>query len=607
MASRVGAPAGTHNVDRLLRLPGTVNWPNAAKVLKGRIACLSSVVKSSAARYPLAAFPNPLATSPTGGAGQGQGQGKSQGKGKPSAGGGAAGANDEEAGADNEKIAHAIKTGSAEAYGGDRSKALFAVICHLIKRGHCRAKIARIVRDIPGDIAEHIAAQAGDETMTIERQIARAVQKITHAINPKTEQVANSISNIRIALAKMGVTLRYDQFALHDEVEGLKGFGPRLDDAALNRLRVSLDQRFSLRAPVDLFMLTMSDTAQTNRHHPVKDYLAGLHWDGVPRVDTWLVNYGGAEDTKYTRAVSALPLLAAVRRIRQPGCKFDEMLVLEGDQGTSRSSALKALAVRDEWFTDSAPFNLDPQKVIERLSGKWIVEAGELSGIRKTEVEHYKAFLSSSKEEARPAYGRAKVVALRQCVFVGTTNEDKYLRDETGNRRNWGVKLRGEFDVEALARDRDQLWAEAAAREAKGESIRLDRSLWPVAAEMQKKRMIDDPFDDLLEQALSYLDGKISSLSVLTILNIPEAQRTPQMELRAANAMKRLGWERPANAIWLDGKTARGYLRGAPPQELITARRSPYTRELQVEGGRDFAFLSLVGAPLTHGGGRRRR
>jgi predicted P-loop ATPase len=421
--------------------------------------------------------------------------------------------------------------------------------------------------------------------MTIDRQIARAVQKINLTIDPKTERVVKSIPNIRIALAKMGVTLRYDQFALQDEVEGLKGFGPRLDDAAINRLWVSLDQRFGLRAQMEMLMTVLKDTSQSNRHHPVKEYLAGLTWDGVPRVDAWLINYGGAEDTKYTRAVSALPLLAAVRRIREPGCKFDEMLVLEGDQGTSRSTALRTLAVRDEWFTDSVPFNLDPQKVIERLSGKWIVEVGELSGIRKTEIDHYKAFLSSSKEEARPAYGRAKVVALRQCVFIGTINDDKYLRDETGNRRNWGVRLKGEFDVAALARDRDHLWAEAAAREAKGESIRLDRSLWPVAAEMQKKRMIDDPFDDALEHALGYLDGKISSLSVLTILNIPEAQRTPTMETRAANAMKRLGWERPNNAIWLDGRTARGYLRGDPPHKLITARRSPYTRELQVEGG----------------------
>ena len=248
---------------------------------------------------------------------------------------------------------------------------------------------------------------------------------------------------------------------------------------------------------------------------------------------------------------------------------------------------IRTLAVRDEWFLDSVPFNLDPQKVIERLSGKWILEAAELSGIRKADVEHYKQFLSSPGESARPAYGRKKLEAPRQCVFIGTTNEEHYLRDETGNRRNWGVKLTRAFDIEALKRDRDQLWAEASFREAAGESIRLDESLWPVAAEEQKSRMVADPFDDMLEQALGYLDGKISSLSVLVILNIPEAQRTPAMETRAANAMKRLGWTRPRNAIWLDGKTGRGYLRGAPPHELITAERSSFSRQLEVKGGRD--------------------
>ena len=191
-----------------------------------------------------------------------------------------------------------------------------------------------------------------------------------------------------------------------------------------------------------------------------------------------------------------------MRRIRQPGCKFDEMLVLEGDQGSGRSSAIRTLAVRDEWFLDSVPFNLDPQKVIERLSGKWILEAAELSGIRKADVEHYKQFLSSPGESARPAYGRKKLEAPRQCVFIGTTNEEHYLRDETGNRRNWGVKLTKAFDTEALKRDCDQLWAEAAFREAAGESIRLDESLWPVGGEeQQSRRMVADPFDELIDGA----------------------------------------------------------------------------------------------------------
>lgn len=575
LAAATGAPAGTYNADRLLRLPGTINYPNKKKIADGKSVCQSSIVTMTDARYELESFPAIHKPQPGS-------------KGKTGKSPGAADDEDES----DDKVTLTIKDGSAARYGDDRSKALFAVLCHLIKAGYCRNKIAEMVRDIPGDIAAHIAGQAGGPAMTIERQIKRAVHKIDFALDHKTMQIAKSIKNIRIAFAKMGVTLRYDQFALQEEIEGLKGFGPLLDDAALNRLWIELDQRFGLRPPLTtLFATVVGDTAQTNRHHPVKDYLAGLKWDGVPRVDTWLINYGGAKDTKYVRAVSALPLLAAVRRIRQPGCKFDEMLVLEGDQGSGRSSAVRTLAVRDDWFLDSVPFNLDPQKVIERLSGKWILEAAELSGIRKADIEHYKQFLSSPGESARPAYGRKKMNAPRQCVFIGTTNDEQYLRDETGNRRNWGVKLAGKFDIEGLKRDRDQLWAEAAFREAAGESIRLDESLWPAAEKEQKSRMVSDPFDDPLKQALGeWLNGKISSLSVWAILDIPVGQRTVAAEKRASEAMKRLGWSRPKNTIYLDGKSGRGYTRGDLPHELITAERSPISRQLEVKGGRDDSF-----------------
>jgi predicted P-loop ATPase len=560
LAMATGAPAGTHNVDRLLRLPGTINYPNAAKTLKGRSVCQSSVVTLTDARYRLDNFPEAIGPKP-----------------KPP--------DDHEAGDD--KVAETIRTGSAAHYGGDRSRALFAVLCHWVKLGYCRKTIAQMARDIPGDIAAHIAGQAGDPEMTIERQIKRAVDRINFALDPDTLKPVKSIPNIRIAFAKIGVTLRYDEFALQEEIEGLKGFGPSVDDAALNRLWVELDQRFGFRPTFALFATVVGDTAQTNRHHPVKDYLAGLKWDGVPRVDTWLINYGGAKDSLYVRAVSALPLLAAVRRIRQPGCKFDEMLVLEGDQGSGRSSAVRTLAVRDDWFLDSVPFNLDPQKVIERLSGQWILEAAELSGIRKTEIEHYKQFLSSPGDSARPAYGRKKLNAPRQCVFIGTTNDEHYLRDDTGNRRNWGVKLAGEFDIDGLKRDRDQLWAEAAHREAAEESIRLDKSLWPAAEKEQDKRTATDPFDDLLDRALGWLNGQLESASVLVILNIPEAQRNTAMEMRAAKSMKRLGWVKPAQPVWLNGKNRRVWRRGDAPYETITAERPSHTRDLRVEGGRD--------------------
>jgi predicted P-loop ATPase len=145
------------------------------------------------------------------------------------------------------------------------------------------------------------------------------------------------------------------------------------------------------------------------------------------------------------------------------------------------------------------------------------------------------------------AYGRLPIEAPRQCVIAGTTNKGQYLRDTTGNRRYWPVPV-VKFDLVALRRDRDQLWAEAAAREAKGESIRLRRELWPMAAEQQQQRLADDPFVAVLDHYLGDLEGRIKSIDVLTILNLSGAQQNQESYMRASEAMKRIGWKRPNKA-----------------------------------------------------------
>ena len=143
--------------------------------------------------------------------------------------------------------------------------------------------------------------------------------------------------NIRIALIKLKIILRYDLFAARALIEQLPGFGPALDDAAATRLWMQMDQCFKLQPTKDMLADVLTDTAWLNAFHPVRDYLDALQWDGQPRLDTWLSDYGNAPDTKYVAAVGALTLIAAVRRVRWPGCKFDEMLVLEGVQGSSSS------------------------------------------------------------------------------------------------------------------------------------------------------------------------------------------------------------------------------------------------------------------------------
>jgi hypothetical protein len=349
--------------------------------------------------------------------------------------------------------------------------------------------------------------------------------------------------NVRVALRKMGVQLSHDQFANRLFITGLCGFGSALVDEAVARIWLETERQFGFRPNKDFYWTVVQDEARRRGFHPVHEYLDELRWDETPRIDTWLCRYGNASDTPYVRAVGGLMLVAAVRRVRKPGCKFDEMVVLESPQGDLKSTALQTLAVRDEWFTDDLPLNADTPRVIEQLGGRWIVEAAELKGLRKGDIEHLKTFLSRRVDRARLAYGRMPVEQPRQCVIVGTTNDERYLRDNTGNRRFWPVRV-GRFDVESLRADRDQLWAEAAHREATGASIRLDPALYGTAAEQQADRQVADPWVATMEAALGDRHGKLRAEEAWLIVGLRSAQRTQEHNVRLGSAMQELGWER---------------------------------------------------------------
>jgi predicted P-loop ATPase len=156
------------------------------------------------------------------------------------------------------------------------------------------------------------------------------------------------------------------------------------------------------------------------------------------------------------------------------------MMVLEGPQGNLKSTLLQTLAVREEWFSDDLPLNADSKKFIEQTRGKWIIEASEMKGSRRTELDHLKAMLSRTHDRSRLSYDRMLTEVARHFIIAGTINDAQYLRDLTGNRRFWPVAV-GNIDIEKLKAELDQLWAEAAVLEAKGESIRLDPKLWDVA------------------------------------------------------------------------------------------------------------------------------
>ncbi len=233
-------------------------------------------------------------------------------------------------------------------------------------------------------------------------QVIDQAQAIDFERDDKGCIIRNSFDNIRLALKKLGITLSYDEFAGVMLIDGQPA-----DDVGLNRLWVSIDDAFKFRPIRDTLVVLMDVDARLHSVHPVQHYLDQHVWDGVPRIDTWLSTYGGAEASEYVNAVGKLVLLAAVRRVRQPGCKFDELLVLESKQGTMKSSALRALCPDDQWFTDDLPLGTESKQVIERTAGRWIIEAAEMHGNRGRETEQLKAFLSRQVDgPVRLAYAR---------------------------------------------------------------------------------------------------------------------------------------------------------------------------------------------------------
>jgi predicted P-loop ATPase len=323
---------------------------------------------------------------------------------------------------------------------------------------------------------------------------------------------------------------------------------PRLmGDAVFIPLRLDMHTQFGWLPSKELFVDVLKTVCWENPFHPVRDYLHGLTWDGTPRIDRWLVTYGKAKETEFVRTVGKLFLIAAVRRVMHPGCKFDEMLVLESRQGKAKSSAVSALVPDEEWFTDDFKLDAETKELIEATAGKWIIEAGELAGMAQSRVEHLKAMLSCKVDgPVRMAYARESEERPRHFVIFGTTNTQEYLHDATGNRRFWPVRT-GDFDIAGLVRDRDQLWAEAVRCEAAGESIRLDPSLYPAAAKAQERRQLEDPWIDNISALIGIANGqptepRVRVTDVWIAVGLDTSRRGKREAARVSAIMQTFGY-----------------------------------------------------------------
>jgi putative DNA primase/helicase len=258
------------------------------------------------------------------------------------------------------------------------------------------------------------------------------------------------------------------------------------------------------------YQIALAKVADDRSYHPIREYLSNLPpWDGVLRVDTLLIDYLGADDNAYVRAVTRKTLCAAVCRVMHPGCKFDSMLVLNGPQGIGKSTLIAKLA--GEWFSDSLNLSDTRDKTAaEKLQGYWILEIGELAGLRKAEVETLRSFLTRQNDIYRASFGRRTTPHPRQCVFFGTTNaETGYLRDTTGNRRFWPVKTPGSKDRHPWDLDEyeiNQIWSETLEFVSAGEKLYLEPELQDIAKSEQLDAMESDEREGIV---ISYLQTKL--------------------------------------------------------------------------------------------------
>lgn len=334
--------------------------------------------------------------------------------------------------------------------------------------------------------------------------------------------------------------------------------GPWVDDDTTRACQwLSQSPLYQINTTPKQLWPALLEIGSHHKIHPVKNWLDPLKWDGVLRIPTWLTTYLGVTDTPYSRLVGRAWLISAVARVYRPGCKVDTMLVLEGRQGIGKGQALQILF--GEWFSDSS-FDLGNKDRFVNLRGKWCVEFSELDSISRAEQSRVKGFLSSHTDDYRPPYGASSISVKRRCVFAGTTNHTEWALDETGNRRVWPVRAT-RIDLEALSRDREQLWAEAK------ETFATDPTWWPtghevdLCAEEQSQRVEGDPWLNRISDKLAgYLANSwVSTDELLTSLGIEPCKWGILEARRVGRCAVMCGWR--AERRMVSGVRKRGYVR----------------------------------------------
>ena len=372
---------------------------------------------------------------------------------------------------------------------------------------------------------------------------------LDNCIKNETGKPLPVLANAMIGLrAEYPETFAWDDMAsvtmLMRPIDGPKNdFTPRpCSDVDVGVVQEHLQHLGLSRLSKDVMHQAVDIRADERRFHPVKDYLNGLIWDGTSRIPALFPAYFGADNTDYATAIGQMFMVGMVARIFEPGCKADHMVVLEGAQGTLKSTACRILG--GDFFSDNLPDVSAGKDVSQHIRGKWLIEVSEMHAMNRAETTLLKAFITRQVERYRPSFGRKEVIEPRQCVFIGTTNRDTYLRDETGGRRFWPIKA-GKIDAKALARDRDQMFAEAV------HSYRTGLGWWPdkdfeqqhIAPEQAARYEADVWEDNIAEYLKTNTKVTVGQIAKEALhIETPRIGRAEQNRISAA--MERLGWRK---------------------------------------------------------------
>lgn len=335
--------------------------------------------------------------------------------------------------------------------------------------------------------------------------------------------------------SRMAIRFSYNEF--NDQIYVMDR---RFEDEDITETQLWLHRVYGVRVGKDSVYNLIVRQAKSKRFHPLQEYLLGLEWDGVSRLENLLQTYWGVQDTELLKEIGLRWAISCVARAIMPGAKVDTVLILCGPQGAYKSTSLRVLA-GDGWFSDSH-LDISRKESYELIhsSGVWIWEMAENYALNKSDVNNAKMFLSAQSDRFRPSYGRNPITRQRSVVFVSTTNEPSFLTDGSGNRRYWPVNI-GQVDLEGLERDRDMIWAEAMHLLRNDEPWWLDESFEMNLFEYQQEFVIEDPWEIAVNKCADMFPEGFINEDVYVQLGLNNGRATKAENRRLNNICKSLG------------------------------------------------------------------